>query len=866
MTEAAGAATPTWVDRLRRRVGRFTRLDVLFAFILLFGIALRVQVATSYGIFLDEGLNYPLSVEFARALATQPFSSAGFSADPLKPQFFRLAFGPATWGAFGFGPVPVRQLVYNVVLPTSGLTAGRLLAVAVATLLTAVGYVALRGRWPALALLVGAFAFLNPVGTFWETVMYTHYLFVPLTVLLLIVVARGDGRYGLATFAAGAVFGVLLSVQYYAVIFGILPLAAFVLATRGDARGWVPRLADLVRQFGVFLAVALFLFYLLNPLFWSQPISEFQSIVATQFLSQGNTLTTSSGVAGVPTFFGGSAHLLTPWYFPLEIFAVETPTAVLLALPFGLWVALRALRAPHPELPGRLALLAALALVVELAFSAPIQHFHSWADINLYLGPSAVLAGVGTAAVITWWGRRALAAQRERDPDLRTPRPRPGLWRLAAAGGRPFWFLVVVAVLLAGSTAVEYVAGPSYVNAFVVADGHPGAGLVGAYGSPQSDRLVGQHLSAIGLTNVTLVVLGFTVSVDYYSPPEHFVQLWQPETAGALEASYRGAYLDINEWYIQLWGDPIPAHDANFTLVYSVNVTGGFSQLWYLEPILQQVSPLIATPAQTIYLNGTDLGTGPRTEPIGKAPFVDTLIGGTTPSLAIDLYAANGSFLWEAGQATASGEDAIGVELLSWSDHAIVLGGFSPIVIATGAPADYPGGYTLSPGDTATFTVHAPNDGGVSRVTVPVAASASHPLLQRVSPIAASANQTITLSGLGFGASPVLVNLSGGWVDTWFGGTAPSLAFTVLAPNGSFLWEAGRVTATGRDAIGVEIVAWNSTSIVVRGFGPSVLVGAGTPPPGSYAIAPGDTVVLVVDGPEGSGGSAVRMTVGGSGI
>lgn len=846
--------------RIRKLVAQVTHLDLLVGLALAVGLVLRVQVATSYGIFLDEGLNYPLSLTFITALTHAPFEPAGFSADPLKPQFFRLAYGPATWGAFGFGPIPSRQLVYNVVLPTSGLTAGRLFAAALDAVLAAGTYVYLRRTEPILAVLVTGFVFLNPVGTFWETVMYTHYLFVPLTVLLLVALARPRGTGDLSDLLAGALFGLLLSVQYYALIFLLLPFVADWLQRRGTIRPRLEdRLAELLQLYGVFLAVAGVVFYALNPLFWTEPVSSFQSIVSTQFLSQGNTLTTSSGVAGVPTFFGGGSHLVTPWYFPVEIFAAETPTLWLPLLPIGVWTAIRALRSRAPGFVDRVALLAAVALASELAFSAPIQHFHSWADINLYLGPAAVLAAVGALGVVYWWrNRRSVPVPSPTE----APGSNSGSWRRPSVSRSTIAVTLLVAVL-ALSTSLEVGAGPTYTNLAADLTGRSGANLVGAYGSPQADGLMGKYLSEVQLSNVTLLTLGFTVSIDYYSPPEKFVQLWQPVSTSLLEQSYRGDYLVIDEWYVQLWGNPIPPGDANFAFVHSINVTGGYCRLYEIRPLLVSVSPIYATQAQQIEINGTGLGTAPQVVPTGVAPFVDTVLSTVTPSLAIAVSAPNGTFLWEAGLASANGSDLIGVSIASWNDSQIVLGGFGPNVVATGSTTEDPYAYTLSPGDGIQITVHAPENSGTSHWTSVVRSSPQYTLITGLSALSSRATTTLRIDGTGFGNGPILVPLSGGFSDTRSGLSAPTLGFDVLDPSLGFLWEAGLAGPTGQDAVGIQLLSWNSTSIVLIAFGPNYFEGAGSVPPGMFTLEIGDIVIVQLIGMPGSGSSSAAERISG---
>jgi len=115
----------------------------------------------------------------------------------------------------------------------------------------------------------------------------------------------------------------------------------------------------------------------------------------------------------------------------------------------------------------------------------------------------------------------------------------------------------------------------------------------------------------------------------------------------------------------------------------------------------------------------------------------------------------------------------------------------------------------------------------------------------------------IYIYGSGFGTAPSTVSATNGGVDTVFGGTTPSLAICDVTQG----WNAGGSYAggttlghgcifqpAGPNAIGVFIYSWSNDRIVLTGL---VL--------GGYHLNSGDSMVIIVFGPNHSG-SAFYLT------
>lgn len=131
-----------------------------------------------------------------------------------------------------------------------------------------------------------------------------------------------------------------------------------------------------------------------------------------------------------------------------------------------------------------------------------------------------------------------------------------------------------------------------------------------------------------------------------------------------------------------------------------------------------------------------------------------------------------------------------------------------------------------------------------------LASSCSPPEITSLSTITTNTAGTITINGCGFGTSPQLVTnfIAGdGSVDTVESSTTPQIAIIdgLVGCCGWTQWEAGFAINPGTiDSIGIYIVSWTDSQIVINGFGNQL--GTGHAP---FNIAAGDTITIIVVGP-----------------
>jgi len=122
----------------------------------------------------------------------------------------------------------------------------------------------------------------------------------------------------------------------------------------------------------------------------------------------------------------------------------------------------------------------------------------------------------------------------------------------------------------------------------------------------------------------------------------------------------------------------------------------------------------------------------------------------------------------------------------------------------------------LGEGNTIIYPTQTPTTNPVNSLP------ANAPEVTSVSPICGARTQTIIIQGKGFGdLQPQLMRLDDGSVDTVWGGSTPSIVVlderNLLSAGAAGAWSG--FTNGPPDLIGVILVSWNDTRIVLGGFG-----------------------------------------------
>lgn len=164
------------------------------------------------------------------------------------------------------------------------------------------------------------------------------------------------------------------------------------------------------------------------------------------------------------------------------------------------------------------------------------------------------------------------------------------------------------------------------------------------------------------------------------------------------------------------------------------------------------------------------------------------------------------------------------------------------------------GGYSITAWATAVGTLQQESASYSITVTTPPPPPPTAPVITSVGSITASAKQTFTITGQGFGTGPTLYHLYDGSVDTVSCNTlTPAILVSDTRTTGS--WGAGHKTCNNTDGIGLYL-SWTNTQILVTGFGSAL--------GNSYSISPGDPIVIRVWGPNNAGPASFNTIVAGA--
>jgi hypothetical protein len=270
-----------------------------------------------------------------------------------------------------------------------------------------------------------------------------------------------------------------------------------------------------------------------------------------------------------------------------------------------------------------------------------------------------------------------------------------------------------------------------------------------------------------------------------------------------------------NGWCIspgdQLFFNVRNAQSGDGPATYGVVVGAGTDTC---GPKITSISAIAPEQTQTITINGAGFGTQGGYN--GESPYISLI--------------DNTGTLWEAGHTG----NAVGLDVLSWTDSQIVL---------TGLTGGYgTNGWCIRPGDQLTFSVKNPQS-GAGPAYYSIAASGGTdsctPVITSISAIAPKQTQTITITGAGFGTQGHY--------------TGDSSDISLLDTTGT-PWEAGRPG----NSVGLAVTSWTDTQIVLSGL--SGAYGAN-----GWCIRPGDHLTFGVKNVGTGGGPAYFSVVAGAG-
>lgn len=829
-----------------------------FILALIAGVFVRILIAFTQAVYVDEAANFPATLLMAHAVEGLQFSSASFGIDKNNPEFTKIFFG--VWGTASqaISPFATSSQIALSGNAVRALTVERLVAVGVSTLTTMYLYQRMREHAPLVASVGMAVFFLLPQSVFLTSLVLIPALLVPFTALFTYFIAASRVEPSRTLYVAALFLGLCVSTQFLAVPYIVYPVGVMLLAwsSRRLAFGR-ESLVRVGRVYFYLIAISVMVFVALNPYYWTHAFSKLDSLVAVSSVPAG----LPSGVVGLPVFFDGSVGLLTPSYSPLLMIVYEVPVAVLALMTLGVFRYVRYTFKRGSTFEFYLTSTALVSFLTTAVTTCLIQHLHAQGAVVWFSFPVAIFAGYGAVETVSLVERGLARYRRTHSPaqlsslaptSAYSIHPAEGLGRYFSARaltGCLVAYVIVVCILLAP-------AGATYTNELAVLSPHTGAGFTGAWGSPQEDRSVAEFMCSHGVTNVSVLVLAQTSDISDYCPQNEYTQYWHPVNVSVLESTYLGWYVVVDQWYAQLFGNPLRQPLEEVHMIFSASSSGGYSELAHIgngtPPVVNAMTSVSAESNQTISITGAGFGTSPGVMSTFDSPYVNTVAHTARPWIDITDFRPSVGAVWSAGVYP----DAVGIRLLSWNSTQITLGGFTPNL--WGGP-EVPGAYTIHVGDQIRFSVYGSNASGARHVQAIAISppSGTFPEIQSFGPIRAQSNQSVSIVGSGFGSSPILVKTGtlGDFSDTEFNASSPALNIIDLTNHGPHSWSAG----FGMAGVGIGITTWRPSAINLSGF--SLSLGLDFNASGTFNISVGDSIEIVVYGPNLSGAAYVLTSV-----
>lgn len=536
----------------------------VIAIIFIVGLIFRWIFINHQAIFVDEAANLPGSILFFKAISSFPINYNVLISDPVKPEFYRILYGaigtvfnglklPTITNFTYINYVQLRILLYE--------RTGIVLINFVITLLV-VNLLFKKDKLVAISFLT--IYWLNPYIVFETSLVLTSSLVIPLSLLFLVFTATSKLDRRKSSIYVAALFGVMMSVQYYNIIFYAIPFIIFI----SNYKNY--KLKDnikiITRFYLTFTLFSLLIFFLLNPAFLINPILTLKYTLG----STASVLSTSSGVVNVPVYLLGGITYIVPIYTIFLLILFITPLPILFMFFFSIVFKRPFYHYSKENLTSDYIVRNSLLMLISLLFFILLfNHLReNYAIISI---PIILLSSAGIVEVA-----RILS------PNTNTSLNHRGNtkhFKMTEKGQKIFTLIIIVIILLSMVGILSYSSNslPTYSNVVSDVFGVGGQNLQGAWNSPQTDMNVGKYIAEHHLENSTILTLALTSMVVYYSPSNNYIQIWGPVNETTLGKLYKGDYIVVDEWYSQLWGNPIFENKTEFKILYSYYLPGGYS-------------------------------------------------------------------------------------------------------------------------------------------------------------------------------------------------------------------------------------------------------------------------------------------------
>ncbi len=584
-------------------------LIIIFASIFLISNILRFLFAVNEAIFIDEFPNvFESNLFFHYVFSTSP-NLSGLGIDVVKPPFYRIAMG---FGIF------IMNYLWRNSTQIPSLTLSTLFARIFLIILSDLIYIYIIVQMGRKKLLFTFFLFLyiffNPLLLFNTTIAETGAFIIPLSFMLLYLLNSIDLSKPKTLIKISVVLAIMISIQFYAFLFFIytLIIISYKIINSREYKSLRYSSIEILKLFSIYiLIIPLILFLFLNPDFLINPISTFSYTIKEIAFP----LTVSSGVYNLGVFFLGKAVPNDPWYSPFIYLFLQTPLFLLLVFIYGVFRSISDfISHKNMQIDLGLSLISILFFAGNLTFLIGTTHFRSVTGFVIFLLPEVlVLSAFGSTSAMKSL-EKFIEDRRgyyKNSKNEKFEKNRSVIYQLRNERSK-YALLTLLLLLLIVPAIVNPVPDFSYSNQLGLKLYKSGNNIDGAFNSGQADMEVSLYMTNHGIVNQTVVSLALTPDLSYYSPTNNYVQFWptsNPVNSSYLISNYLGNYLVLDEYYVQLYGNPTNGHGSLFRKITEVNLTSGYSILYKIGPTNIVQNSSIVAKYKIILTNNSNLSS-----------------------------------------------------------------------------------------------------------------------------------------------------------------------------------------------------------------------------------------------------------------
>jgi hypothetical protein len=533
-------------------------LNLAIAFLISVFIIIWIREILIRGIFVDEAANLPSSI----MIFSNPLNLKYAESSALKPTFYLMFYG--LFGFIGnyFKMPGIVHYTYINFLPFKILLSERMGDMLVTFLSFIIIIKKYYSKIPLFLIsLLFIYIFTIPIEAN-TTLISTSGLFLPVFLLFIVFLNDSSLELNKSGILTSILFGILMSIQFYSVFIIFTPLIYYFITRNG--------IKKLAKFYAIFIIISLSVFVLLNPAYIINPIGMLRSA----FTETGTVLSTTSGVVGIPTYLMGKITYNVPLYLPLLniLFLTQLPIFILMIFGIIYYIKMFISRLKRSEKiiqnkVDSIVLLSFILLVYELIFASIFQYLRR--NYVIFEIPILVLSAAGMDIFLSLFiKRKATQIKISRKNNIKAKIKLKNL------------LIAITIFLLISVTVVSSVNSqnnlPVYTNELAYGLHIGGAAYDGAWNSAQADALAGKFIHENKLQNFTIISMALTDMVLYYAPSNDYIQWWAPFNQTDI-INFKGDYVVIDEWYSELYGNPINHYSDSFQILKEFKVNGGYA-------------------------------------------------------------------------------------------------------------------------------------------------------------------------------------------------------------------------------------------------------------------------------------------------